>query len=66
MEVFGYEDLLYKLARSNIRIQLNIMQSVLFEHLQYSSLFKFDGNPQIKVYAFLREEKPFEVLEYRK
>lgn len=65
MELFGYEELLYELARSNIKIQLNNVQSILFENLPCSSLFKFDGPPQITVYARFREERAFEALEYK-
>lgn len=65
MELFGYEDFLFELARSGIKIQLNELQAILFQKRQLGHLFDFEGKPQIKVYGLFREEKPFSVHEYK-
>lgn len=65
MELFGYEDLLYDLANSKVKIQLNALQKELFDRCKLGALFEFEGEPQIKVYALFREEKGFNVDDYK-
>lgn len=64
MELFGYEDLLFELASSGIKIQLNELQKILFKKCNLGPLFEFNGKPQLKVYARFREERSFTTDEY--
>lgn len=65
MEVFGYEELLFQLARSNIKIRLHDLQMILFKKCGHDALFRFNGQPQLKVYALVQGEKAIEEGDYK-
>lgn len=65
MEIFGYEDLLFELAKSGIKVQLNDLQKLLVEDLKQSDLFRYDGDPDVKVFARCSEQRAFEIGEYK-
>ncbi|XP_031628419.1 uncharacterized protein LOC116344139 isoform X2 [Contarinia nasturtii] len=50
-DIFGYEELIHRLAQNGIKIKLNTLQKILFEQNGHSDLFNFDGQPQIKIYS---------------
>lgn len=66
MELFGFEELLLKLAQSSIKIELHPAQKILFKNCGLSDLFKYEGLPQIKVDAFTYPGKGLSIEQYMK
>lgn len=66
IELFGYEDLLYELARNKIKIQLCKVQKHLFKCGGVEEVFNYDGDPQIKVWVRLKDEVPLKQHHYEK
>lgn len=66
MELFGSEEILFELARDGMKIAITTPQKVLFGRCNLGELFEFDGLPQLKVYAYIRETKPLSQQDYEK
>lgn len=66
MDLFGYEELLVELARSGLKIQLNVLQKRLFSVGMLGDLFEFDEPAHIKVYARFYKQTPFTQQNYEK
>lgn len=64
MELFGCEDILFELAHAGIKIQLARPQKVLFDRCNHGQLFEFDGEPQLKIFADIRELPYFRIKDY--
>lgn len=63
-EVYGYEELLCGLAQEEIKIRLNELQKVQFDHCELGEWFQFDGTPQIEVCVSVSAEHPFTQSDY--
>lgn len=51
IEAFGYEELLHQLALKPLKIKLCSIQQILFEYAGLETMFQYDGEPQIIVWA---------------
>lgn len=66
MELFGYEDLLFELARNGIKVELHEVQKRLVENLKESDLFRYDGDADLKVFARDFGKRVYTERDYRK
>ena len=64
IEVFGYEDLLYELAHNHIKIGLCKIQESVFKYGGQYEKFKYDGVPDIKVWARFKDEVAIKPHQY--
>lgn len=65
MELFGYEDILVKMARNGIKVQLVDAQRALFNASKKSYLFKYQGKPHVKVNARISKVRAYTIEAYR-
>lgn len=51
VHIFGFEELLYALASSGLKVGLESSQKRLFRYSGHEDLFEFEGSPDITVFA---------------
>ncbi|XP_055314982.1 uncharacterized protein LOC129575411 [Sitodiplosis mosellana] len=66
MELFGYEELLFELAREGVKIQLYEPQKVVFKRCNHGGLFEFEGPPQLRVFPNISQVKALRQRDYER
>lgn len=66
IELFGYEDLLYELARCGIKIQLFPIHKKLFKYVGLEKVFDYAGEPNIIVCPRVRARNALHPHNYER
>lgn len=66
IEVFGYEALLYELARSNIKIELTDCHKYWFGQAGFADVFDYEGEPHIKLSLRFQAKDVFSARQYKR
>lgn len=66
IEMFGFEEILYELARAGVKIELSQPQKALFNLCNHGDLFEFDGLPQLIVHPYISKFVPLRKQDYER